>query len=85
MNHNKKYKSLKVKIDEIEQLVKKLSKKISTNKVKCLLWDWAGRWAKKLKPMHKKGHKSKKGGRRGGKSMRRGGMKSSKRKGGRRG
>ena len=53
MNHNKKYKSLKVKIYELEQLVKKLSKKISTNKVKCLLWDWAGRWAKKLKRKEK--------------------------------
>ena len=53
MNHNKKYKSLKVKIYELEQLMKKLSKKISTNKVKCLLWDWAGRWAKKLKRKEK--------------------------------
>ena len=48
MTHHKNYKSLKVRIHELEQQIKKLSKR-STNQAKCLFRDWVGWWAKKLK------------------------------------
>ena len=47
-NNHKNYKSLKVKIYKLEQLVMKLSKQ-PTSKAKCFLKDWVGWWAKKLK------------------------------------
>jgi|14BtaG_2_1085337.scaffolds.fasta_scaffold167141_2 hypothetical protein len=47
MTHHKNYKSLKVRIHELEQQIKKLSKR-STNQAKCLFRDWVGWWANKL-------------------------------------